>query len=146
MYLSGGNPDGYLMYAIGEILLVVIGILIALQVNNWNEEWKEKKNQGSSIRFQEEEGNEPEYLPKLLVSTKLENTRVLKSIEDNGPGIPDEIKDKILRPFFTTKKGTEGTGLGLINTHDIIKAHGGEIKIDSKEGTGTHFLIKIPTT
>jgi signal transduction histidine kinase len=60
------------------------------------------------------------YLPKLKVTTMLENGRVRLSLEDNGPGIPDEIKDKILQPFFTTKKGTEGTGLGLSITHDIM--------------------------
>jgi signal transduction histidine kinase len=67
-------------------------------------------------------------------------------IEDNGPGIPDEIKDKILQPFFTTKKGTEGTGLGLSITHDIIKAHGGEMKIESNVEHGTTFMVQIPIT
>ncbi|PSL04343.1 ATP-binding protein [Cecembia rubra] len=66
------------------------------------------------------------------------------SVEDNGPGIPDEIKDKILQPFFTTKKGTEGTGLGLSITHDIVKAHGGEINIVSQFGRGTTFKIILP--
>jgi len=63
--------------------------------------------------------------PILKVTTRLENGQVRISFEDNGPGIPDEIKDKILQPFFTTKKGTEGTGLGLSITHDIVKTHGG---------------------
>ncbi|NVJ87631.1 MAG: HAMP domain-containing histidine kinase, partial [Algoriphagus sp.] len=65
--------------------------------------------------------------------------------EDNGPGIPDEIKDKILQPFFTTKKGTEGTGLGLSITNDIIKAHGGELKIETGFNKGTSFIIKLNT-
>jgi signal transduction histidine kinase len=65
-------------------------------------------------------------------------------IEDNGPGIPEEIKDKILQPFFTTKKGTQGTGLGLSITHDIVKAHGGELRVESEEGIGTEFTIRIP--
>jgi signal transduction histidine kinase len=84
------------------------------------------------------------YLPKLRVSTMLENGQVQISFEDNGPGIPDEIKDKILQPFFTTKKGTEGTGLGLSITHDIVKAHGGELTLASNEEVGTQFTIKIP--
>jgi signal transduction histidine kinase len=67
----------------------------------------------------------------------------LIEVEDNGPGIPDEIKDKILQPFFTTKKGTEGTGLGLSITHDIIKAHGGELKVETKLGEGTTFSIDL---
>jgi signal transduction histidine kinase len=65
-------------------------------------------------------------------------------IEDNGPGIPEEIKEKILQPFFTTKKGTEGTGLGLSIAHDIVKAHGGELKVKTKEGEGTEFIIQLP--
>ncbi|ERM80240.1 hypothetical protein P872_14045 [Rhodonellum psychrophilum GCM71 = DSM 17998] len=84
------------------------------------------------------------YVPKLAVRTGLENRKILISFEDNGPGIPDEIKDKILQPFFTTKKGTEGTGLGLSITNDIIKAHGGELKVRSEVGKGTKFIIQLP--
>jgi signal transduction histidine kinase len=83
------------------------------------------------------------YSPKLTVRTKTDSGKVTIEIEDNGPGIPDEIKDKILQPFFTTKKGTEGTGLGLSITHDIIKARSGELKIKST-GSGTVFQIIIP--
>jgi len=82
------------------------------------------------------------YAPKLTVRTKSENGRTLIEIEDNGPGIPDEIKDKILQPFFTTKKGTQGTGLGLSITNDIIKAHGGELEITSQPGS-TVFSIRL---
>jgi signal transduction histidine kinase len=71
-----------------------------------------------------------------------DGNRVTIEIEDNGPGIPDDIKDKILQPFFTTKKGTQGTGLGLSITHDIVKAHGGSIDILSQPGK-TIFLIKL---
>jgi signal transduction histidine kinase len=83
------------------------------------------------------------YNPKLKVTTSLENGQVRIAIQDNGPGIPDEIKDKILQPFFTTKKGTEGTGLGLSITHDIIKAHGGALEIESAIGNGTTFIIQL---
>jgi signal transduction histidine kinase len=76
----------------------------------------------------------------------LENGRVRIAFEDNGPGIPDEIKDKILQPFFTTKKGTEGTGLGLSITHDIMKAHGGELRIESTIGKGSEFVIQLPNS
>jgi signal transduction histidine kinase len=65
-------------------------------------------------------------------------------VEDNGPGIPDEIQDKILQPFFTTKKGTEGTGLGLSISFDIVKAHGGNIQIVSVPGEFTLFVVTIP--
>jgi signal transduction histidine kinase len=82
------------------------------------------------------------YKPKLTVSTKTEKDLILIEVADNGPGIPDEIKDKIMQPFFTTKKGTEGTGLGLSITHDIVKAHGGELDIQSQPGQ-TIFTIKL---
>jgi len=82
------------------------------------------------------------YNPKLTVRTKSENGQILIEIEDNGPGIPDEIKDNILQPFFTTKKGTQGTGLGLSITNDIVKAHGGTMNIHSSQGK-TIFTIGI---
>ena len=66
------------------------------------------------------------------------------SISDNGPGIPDAIKDKIFQPFFTTKPAGQGTGLGLSLSYDIVKAHGGEIKVKSHVGEGTTFSIQLP--
>ena len=84
------------------------------------------------------------YVPKLSVRTISENDRITIEIEDNGPGIPDEIIDKIMQPFFTTKKGTQGTGLGLSITNDIIKAHGGSLKIGSEIGKGSTFIIELP--
>ena len=65
---------------------------------------------------------------------------------DNGKGIPQKIVDKIFQPFFTTKPAGEGTGLGLSLSYDIIKAHGGEIKVETKEGEGTEFVITLPVT
>lgn len=84
------------------------------------------------------------YLPKLTVRTRQKDGAVTIQIEDNGAGIPDDIKDKILQPFFTTKKGTQGTGLGLSITHDIVKAHGGELLVKSKKDEGTAFIIQLP--
>jgi signal transduction histidine kinase/ligand-binding sensor domain-containing protein len=66
------------------------------------------------------------------------------SVTDNGPGIPDSIKDKIFQPFFTTKPTGSGTGLGLSLSYDIVKAHGGELKVETKEGEGTEFIIQLP--
>lgn len=80
----------------------------------------------------------------LHIRTNRNGNRVSVEIEDNGPGIPDDIKDKILQPFFTTKRGTQGTGLGLSITHDIVKAHGGSIDIESQPGK-TKFIITLPT-
>ena len=79
---------------------------------------------------------------RLDVRTRRNGNSISIEIEDNGPGIPDDIKDKILQPFFTTKKGTQGTGLGLSITHDIIKAHGGVFRIQSKPGQ-TIFSISL---
>ncbi|TVQ04428.1 MAG: GAF domain-containing protein [Balneolaceae bacterium] len=86
--------------------------------------------------------NSKRYSPKLTARTQTENGTVIIEIEDNGPGIPNEIKDNILQPFFTTKKGTQGTGLGLSITNDIVKAHGGTMGIDSGPGQ-TIFIIKL---
>jgi two-component system NtrC family sensor kinase len=66
------------------------------------------------------------------------------SVQDNGPGIPDSIKEKIFQPFFTTKPTGSGTGLGLSLSYDIIKAHGGDLDVVSNEGEGSEIIIKLP--
>jgi signal transduction histidine kinase len=65
-------------------------------------------------------------------------------VKDNGNGIPPKILDKIFQPFFTTKPTGQGTGLGLSLSYDIIKAHGGELKVGTKEGQGAQFIIQLP--
>jgi two-component system NtrC family sensor kinase len=83
----------------------------------------------------------------VIVSTSyspLQGGQVKISVSDNGPGIPDAIKDKIFQPFFTTKPAGQGTGLGLSLSYDIAKAHGGEITLESQEGMGTRFSIQLP--
>jgi signal transduction histidine kinase len=84
------------------------------------------------------------YEPTVSVSTKRSNGKVEISATDNGNGIPSKVLDKIFQPFFTTKPTGQGTGLGLSLTYDIVKAHGGEIKVETKEGEGTVFIITIP--
>jgi signal transduction histidine kinase len=69
---------------------------------------------------------------------------LIVSVSDNGFGIPETHRNKIFQPFFTTKPTGEGTGLGLSLSYDIVKAHGGEIKVESKEGEGTQFIISLP--
>jgi signal transduction histidine kinase len=86
------------------------------------------------------------YQPVLNVTTSAEGGQIMISVRDNGPGISDDLKDKILQPFFTTKKGTAGTGLGLSITHDVIKAHGGSIQIADADGGGAVFTVIIPVT
>jgi two-component system, NtrC family, sensor kinase len=65
-------------------------------------------------------------------------------VKDNGNGIPQKVVDKIFQPFFTTKPAGQGTGLGLSLSYDIIKAHGGEINVNTKEGEFTEFVVKLP--
>jgi two-component system, NtrC family, sensor kinase len=66
-------------------------------------------------------------------------------VKDNGNGIPQKVVDKIFQPFFTTKPTGHGTGLGLSLSYDIVKAHGGEIKVETKEGEQVEFIIELPT-
>ncbi len=84
------------------------------------------------------------YKPTVSVSTKKESGKVSISVKDNGPGIPQKILDKIFQPFFTTKPTGQGTGLGLSLSYDIVKAHGGELKVETKEGEGSEFIIQLP--
>jgi len=91
------------------------------------------------------------YEPAVSVTTRLvippsgEQRRAEINISDNGNGISKKILDKIFQPFFTTKPTGQGTGLGLSMSYDIIKAHGGEIRVQSKEGEGTEFIVQLPT-
>jgi two-component system, NtrC family, sensor kinase len=94
----------------------------------------------------EKDRQKPEgYEPTVSVSTRKTGNWVEVRIKDNGNGIPQKVKDKIFQPFFTTKPTGQGTGLGLSLSYDIVKAHGGELKVESKEGEGAEFVIQIPT-
>jgi len=85
------------------------------------------------------------YKPEVSVTTSTENGQVVIKVKDNGIGIPDAIKEKIMQPFFTTKPTGEGTGLGLSLTYDmVVKGHGGKIEVNSKEGEFTEFTITLP--
>ena len=103
-----------------------------------------------------------QHEPTIWVTTKKEGQNIFILVRDNGPGIPKKIVDKIFQPFFTTKPTGQGTGLGLSLSYDIIKAHGGEIKVESREGEvlppatpaepgseeivgrGSTFIIRLP--
>ena len=86
-----------------------------------------------------------DHVPKVTVVTKRSNDKIEIKVGDNGNGIPQNIVDKIFQPFFTTKPTGQGTGLGLSLSYDIVKAHGGEIKVESKEGEGSEFIIQLPS-
>ena len=86
-----------------------------------------------------------DYKPEVTVTTLTDNGQVVIKVKDNGVGIPDVVKEKIMQPFFTTKPTGEGTGLGLSLTYDmVVKGHGGIIQVESEEGKGSEFIIKLP--
>jgi len=86
-----------------------------------------------------------DYKPEVTISTSSANGQVIINVKDNGIGIPDAIKEKILQPFFTTKPTGEGTGLGLSLSYDIlVKGHNGTLDIVSKEGEGSEFIVQLP--
>jgi two-component system, NtrC family, sensor kinase len=83
------------------------------------------------------------YVPTVSVSTKRRNGKIEIRVQDNGNGISQKVLDKIFQPFFSTKPTGQGTGLGLSLSYDIVKAHGGEIKVETKEGEGSEFIIQL---
>jgi signal transduction histidine kinase len=119
---------------IGKINIIPqdVGRVILNLINNAfyavNERWKAEGERFTAV---------------VSVSTKKLDGRILISVKDNGNGIPQNIVDKIFQPFFTTKPTGQGTGLGLSLAYDIVKAHGGEIKVKTNEGEGSEFTIEL---
>lgn len=93
----------------------------------------------SEKRKLDQQGYEPAVS---IITRKLHDTVEIR-VKDNGTGIPQKILDKIFNPFFTTKPTGQGTGLGLSLAYDIIKGNGGEIKVETKEGEGSEFIIQL---
>ena len=127
--------------SIGNINIVPqdIGRVILNLITNAFYVVDEKKNQGLK-------GYEPTVTIKTLKNPPSggRGAEVLICVKDNGNGIPQKVLDKIFQPFFTTKPTGSGTGLGLSLSYDIIKAHGGEIKVNTSEGEGSEFIIQLP--
>lgn len=121
--------------SIGSVLIQPqeMGRVILNLINNALYAVGEKKNKGI-------EGFEP----KVKITTKQKNGSIEICVEDNGMGIPAQVKEKIFQPFFTTKPTGQGTGLGLSLSYDIVKAHKGALKVESQEGLGTSFTITLP--
>ena len=121
--------------SIGNINIIPqdIGRVVLNMINNAFYAVDEKKKQ-----------NQNGYEPTVSVNTKRVNDKVELRVSDNGNGIPQKVLDKIFQPFFTTKPTGQGTGLGLSLSYDIIKTHGGEIKVTTKEGEGSEFIIQLP--
>jgi signal transduction histidine kinase len=128
--------------SIGKISVVPqdIGRVILNIINNAFYAVNEKKN----LLGLEDLTGLNNYQPVVSVQTKKLNEKVEIKVSDNGNGIPQSIVDKIFQPFFTTKPTGEGTGLGLSLSYDIIKAHGGEIKVETNEAKGGKFIIQLP--
>jgi len=84
------------------------------------------------------------YEPCVSIRTTKLADRIEIAVKDNGNGIPEKIKGKIFQPFFTTKPAGQGTGLGLSLAYDIVKSHGGEIKVETKQGEGSEFIVDLP--
>ena len=110
-----------------------IGRVILNLINNASYTVNEKNKNGVSG-----------YTPTVKILTKNLGDKVEIRIEDNGMGIPESIKEKIFQPFFSTKPTGQGTGLGLSLSYDIVKAHGGTLEVNSKEGEGSEFIILLP--
>lgn len=110
-----------------------IGRVILNLINNAFYAVTEKKKTGGD-----------NYEPTVTVSTKKINNSVEIKVTDNGSGIPQKVLEKIFQPFFTTKPTGQGTGLGLSLSYDIVKAQGGELKVETKEGEGSEFIIQLP--
>ena len=123
--------------SIGKINVVpqdVGRVILNLITNAFYAVTEKKKKEGESFN------------PTVSVSTSKSNNRVFVTVSDNGNGIPQQLLSKIFQPFFTTKPTGEGTGLGLSLSYDIIKAHGGDIKVKTQQGTGTDFTIELPAS
>ncbi len=101
-------------------------------------------NNAFYVVYEKKKSGVENYVPIVFVSTKKNNDIIVITVEDNGNGIPQKVLDKIFQPFFTTKPSGQGTGLGLSLSFDIVKAHGGEIQVETKEDEGTSFIIKLP--
>jgi len=121
---------------IGKIDIVPqeIGKVIVNLVNNAFYAVNEKQKQNISG-----------YEPTVILTTAKHNGKIEIKVKDNGNGMPQKILDKIFQPFFTSKPTGQGTGLGLSLAYDIVKAHGGEIKVETREGEGSEFIVQLPT-
>jgi signal transduction histidine kinase/ligand-binding sensor domain-containing protein len=137
--------------SIGNIYIVPqdIGRVVLNLINNAFYAVDEKKKSPHPLKESKEDSSFI-YEPLVTVTTKRldpplgDRGKIEIKVSDNGGGIPQKVLDKIFQPFFTTKPTGQGTGLGLSLSYDIVKAHGGEIKVETKENVGTEFIIQLP--
>ncbi|MBX9735240.1 MAG: hypothetical protein K2X37_14385 [Chitinophagaceae bacterium] len=126
-----------------------MGRVVLNLINNAFFAVSQRQNVGTSEREPNDDPtirrSDEEYTPMVIVSTRKKEDTIEITVSDNGTGIPNEIKEKIFQPFFTTKPTGQGTGLGLSLAYDIVtKAHGGKLTVESEQGRGTTFKIEIP--
>jgi signal transduction histidine kinase len=101
----------------------------------------------NAIDAMDEKCNQPgssEILKQLTIKSFYENDHVAVKVSDTGIGMSQEVKNKILEPFFTTKKVGKGTGLGVSISYGIIQDYDGTIEIESEIGKGTSFTLRFP--
>jgi signal transduction histidine kinase len=125
--------------SIGQINIIPqdIGRVLVNLINNAFYAVTEKRKNASTGSAGQQ------YEPTVTITTKKIANKVELKVSDNGIGVPQKVLDKIFQPFFTTKPTGQGTGLGLSLAYDIIKAHGGEIKVETTEGEGSEFIIQL---
>ena len=128
--------------SIGKINIIPQDIGRVL-LNLYNNAFYACTERSRSTVNQQKSQNPISFEPTVSVKTQKLDNHVIITVSDNGNGIPKNIIDKIFQPFFTTKPTGSGTGLGLSLSYDIVKAHGGEIKVKSTEGEGTEFIIQL---
>jgi len=117
---------------IGRVVLNLINNAFYAVAEKNKQMWERSNAEGQSFE------------PRVSISTKKIGENVVVSVKDNGYGIPAKTLDKIFQPFFTTKPSGQGTGLGLSLSYDIVKAHGGEIKVETEKNEGTLFIVQLP--
>jgi len=113
-------------------------------LNLYNNAFYAANEKNASILRQAQDSAGQKYAPIVSVTTRMIGNKIEISVKDNGSGIPHKLLDKIFQPFFTTKPTGRGTGLGLSLSYDIVKAYGGELRVESKDGDGAEFVVQIP--
>lgn len=128
-----------------EIIPQDIGRVFLNLINNAFQAVQGEAERRKALRQSSVSERDLNYKPMVSITTTLTvNNQLLIAIKDNGSGIPDSIKDKVFQPFFTTKETGKGTGLGLSLAYDIVKAHGGELNLESNKEAGTTFNVSLP--
>jgi two-component system, NtrC family, sensor kinase len=120
-----------------------LGRVLLNLINNAFYAVNQRQQLGSSFKL--EPSYAENYTPSVFVSTQQLENQIIIKVKDNGTGMSESVKAKIFQPFFTTKPTGQGTGLGLSLAYDIVtKGHGGELRVETKEGEGSTFIIQLP--